>query len=160
MSITGERYSISYDAIDQQVNFEGVLRTVNRSDLATIEEYLREVHEKVNGTMRLNFRKMRYINALGIKAIVDFLRYARSSDKLCVKLIGSKVLTWEGKSLSSIRNFWDQIEFIVYDENFYESQVIIEDASFIPLLRNQTRLLWPRFSARRRDRPPHGRRAV
>jgi ubiquinone/menaquinone biosynthesis C-methylase UbiE len=143
MSITGERYTISYDAIDQQVNFEGVLRTVNRSDLTTIQNYLREVHGRVNGTMRLNFRKMRYINALGIKAIVDFLRYAASSDKLCVKLIGSKVLTWEGKSLSSIKNFWDQIEFIVYDENFYESQVIIEDASFIPLLRNQTRLLWP-----------------
>jgi ubiquinone/menaquinone biosynthesis C-methylase UbiE len=143
MSITGERYTISYDAIDQQVNFEGVLRTVNRSDLTTIQNYLREVHGRVNGTMRLNFRKMRYINALGIKAIVDFLRYAASSDKLCVKLIGSKVLTWEGKSLPSIKNFWDQIEFIVYDENFYESQVIIEDASFIPLLRNQTRLLWP-----------------
>ncbi|MEZ4619305.1 MAG: hypothetical protein R2867_27875 [Caldilineaceae bacterium] len=29
------------------------------------------------------------------------------------------------------------------DRDFYRSQEIIEDADFIPLLRNQTRILWP-----------------
>jgi SAM-dependent methyltransferase len=144
MSITGERYKISFDAIDQQVNFEGVLRSTDQSDLAKIKNYLQEVHGRLNGSMRLNFRKMRYINASGVKVIIDFLKFARKSEKLSIKLVGSKVLTWEGKTLSVIRSLWDNIEFIVHDENFYKSQGIIEDADFIPLLRNQTRLLWPK----------------
>jgi ubiquinone/menaquinone biosynthesis C-methylase UbiE len=143
MSITGERFLISYDAIDQQINFEGVLRVVDESDLQSIGSYLSEMHERLDGSMRLNFRKMRYINASALRVIIDFLKYARKSGKLSIKIIGSKVLTWEGKTLPNIKSLWDKIEFLVYDENFYKSQRIIEDADFIPLLRNQTRLLWP-----------------
>ena len=32
----------------------------------------------------------------------------------------------------------------MHDKDFYKSQEIIEDGDFIPLLRNQTRILWPR----------------
>ena len=142
MNITGERYTISYDPVDQQVNFEGVLRPVNPSDLERIKDYLIDLHDKLDGTMRLSFRKMRYINSAGLRAVVGFLKYARSNGKMTIKLVGSKVLTWEGKSLSSLASLWSGIDFIVYDDKFYESQGLIEDASFIPLLRNQTRLLW------------------
>jgi SAM-dependent methyltransferase len=143
MSITGERYSVSYDALDQQVNFEGVLRTQNRVDLNTLKDYLIGIHDKLDGSMKLNFRKLRYINSAALKSIVDFLNYAKRSERLAIKLIGSKVITWEVKSLPVLPELWQGIEFVLYDDHFYESQGIIEDAAFIPLLRNQTRLLWP-----------------
>jgi len=144
MTITGEKYSISFDALDQQVNFEGYVRTTSRADLQTIMDYLVDLHGKQNGSLRLNFRKLRYMNALGLKVIADFLAYARQTDTLSIKLIGSKVIPWEEKSLASLKSIWDSIEFLVHDDHFYGSQGIIEDADFIPLLRNQTRLLWPR----------------
>jgi ubiquinone/menaquinone biosynthesis C-methylase UbiE len=144
MTISGERYLISFDALDQQVNFEGYVRTTSQEDLRSIMDYLVDVHGKQNGTMSLNFRKLRYMNASGLKVIADFLRYAKQTQKLAVKLIGSKVIPWEEKSLAPLRALWDRIEFYIHDEHFYESQGIIEDAAFIPLLRNQTRLLWPR----------------
>lgn len=143
MSITGERYTISFDALDQQINFDGVLRTVNNSDLKAIKDYLVDMHDRLDGTMRLNFRKLRYINSAGFKIIVEFLKYAKQSNRLGVKLIGSKVITWEVKTLPALPALGERIEFILYDDNFYESQGIIEDTEFIPLLRNQTRLLWP-----------------
>jgi len=144
MTVSGERYLVSFDALDQQVNFEGYVRTASREDLQSIMDYLVDVHGKQNGSMSLNFRKLRYMNSSGLKVIADFLRYARQSRKLSIKLIGSKVIPWEEKSLAPLGALWDRVEFRIYDERFYESQGIIEDAAFIPLLRNQTRLLWPR----------------
>jgi hypothetical protein len=144
MTITGEKYNISYDALDQQVNFEGYVRTTSRVDLQTIMDYLVDVHGKQSGSLRLNFRKLRYMNALGLKVIAEFIAYARQANTLSIKLVGSKVIPWEEKSLVSLRAIWDAVEFLLHDDHFYDSQGIIEDADFIPLLRNQTRLLWPR----------------
>jgi SAM-dependent methyltransferase len=144
MIITGEKYSISYDALDQQVNFEGYVRTTSQADIRAIMDYLVDLHGRQNGSLRLNFRKLRYMNALGLKMIADFLVFARQANTLAVKLIGSKVIPWEEKSLASLKGVWDSVEFLVHDDHFYGSQGIIEDADFIPLLRNQTRLLWPR----------------
>jgi SAM-dependent methyltransferase len=142
MNVTGERYSLSFDPLDQQVNFEGMIRTTDKADLEGIRRYLVEVHDRVNGSMRLNFRKMRYMNSAALMVIADFIKYARERKKLSIKLVGSKVITWEGKTLSSLPSLWDRIDFVVHDEHFYGSQGLIEDANFIPLLRNQTRLLW------------------
>ena len=144
MTITGEKYSISFDALDQQVNFEGYVRTTSHADIKTIMDYLVDVHGKQSGSLSLNFRKLRYMNALGLKVIADFLAYARQTKTLSIKLVGSKVIPWEEKSLASLKSVWDSVEFLIHDDHFYGSQGIIEDADFIPLLRNQTRLLWPR----------------
>jgi SAM-dependent methyltransferase len=143
MSITGDRYLISYDPLDQQVNFEGSLRAVNQADLDAIRDYLSELHQKLEGTMRLNFRKLRYLNSAGLRVIIDFLKSANQARKLDIQLIGSKVVAWEEKTLTNLPALGERIGFQVFDRNFYESQGIIEDAQFIPLLRNQTRLLWP-----------------
>jgi SAM-dependent methyltransferase len=143
MSITGERYLISYDPLDQQVNFEGSLRAVNQADLEAIQDYLTDLHERLDGTMRLNFRKLRYLSSAGLRVIVDFLKAADQARKLDIQLIGSKVVAWEEKTLANLPALGERIGFQVFDRNFYESQGIIEDAEFIPLLRNQTRLLWP-----------------
>ncbi len=143
MTVTGERYTVSYDPLDQQLNFEGIFRTYSKEDQKNIKDYFTEIHNKVNGTLKLNFRKLRYINSAGIRVLIDCLNYAKSEARLKIKLIGTKVLTWEVKTLPGLSGLWNQIEFIMHDDNFYESQGIIEDDDFIPLLRTQTRLLWP-----------------
>jgi len=78
MNVSGERYTLSFDALDQQVNFEGMIRTTEKADLDGIRQYLIEVHDRVDGSMRLNFRKMRYLNSAALMVIADFLKYARS----------------------------------------------------------------------------------
>jgi SAM-dependent methyltransferase len=45
--------------------------------------------------------------------------------------------------LPNLRALWERVEFAIHDHDFYGSQEIIEDTSFIPLLRNQTRIIWP-----------------
>ncbi|MCB0062623.1 MAG: methyltransferase domain-containing protein, partial [Caldilineaceae bacterium] len=80
----------------------------------------------------------------GMTALSRFIGYARDRDALAtIRIIASGVLAWADHMLPNLCELWNKVEFIVHDKEFYRSQDIIEDADFIPLLRNQTRILWP-----------------
>lgn len=143
MKYTGHTYQLHYDALDQQVNFEGTFRLSGDAEVSAVLDYLASIHDQVQGTLRLSFRKLRYINAEGMRLLSLFVAFARGRDSLTLKIIASGVLAWSVRFLPNLRALWDRIEFAVYDQNFYGSQELIEDQGFIPLLRNQTRILWP-----------------
>ncbi|MBN1875087.1 MAG: methyltransferase domain-containing protein [Anaerolineae bacterium] len=143
MNFTRHTYTLSYDPLDQQVDFEGILRLADEKESTDVFTYLAQIHDQVEGTLRLNFRRLRYINARGIKMLSRFIAYARQRDTLSIKIIASGVLAWSERMLPNLREVWDKVEFSIYDHNFYKSQNIVEDLDFIPLLRNQTRILWP-----------------
>jgi ubiquinone/menaquinone biosynthesis C-methylase UbiE len=139
----GPTYALTYDPIDQQINFEGTLRLAQQTEANALFEYLAKMHDQAQGTLRLSFRRLRYINAEGMRALSLFVAFARGRNTLTIKIIASAVLAWSVRSLPNLCALWDRIEFQIYDQNFYKSQEIIEDLQFIPLLRNQTRILWP-----------------
>ncbi|MFW5799588.1 MAG: methyltransferase domain-containing protein [Spirochaetota bacterium] len=143
MNYNGDSYKLHYDVLEQQINFEGTLRPYNYKETHSIMNFMKDIHNKSEGTLKLNFRKLRYINSNAIGIIINFIKYAKKEDKIKLKLIGSNVLTWENKTLPNLTKIWEKLNFEIYDQHFYESQDIIEDDEFIPLLKNQTRLLWP-----------------
>jgi ubiquinone/menaquinone biosynthesis C-methylase UbiE len=143
MNYTAATYSISYDPLDQQIEFQGVFRADGEGEVIRVFSYLAEVHDQVGGTLSLSFRRLRYINALGVKAVSLFIAYAKGYDRLKVKIIASSVIAWTEHVLPTLAGIWDGVEYIVYDSGFYKSQSIIENLDFIPLLRDQTRILWP-----------------
>ena len=143
MKYANGSYALTYDPLDQQIDFEGVLRPISTDEASEIFEYLSQTHDQVNGTLRLNFRRLRYINSRGFEVLARFIAYARGRDKLQIKVIASGVLAWGERVLPNLCDIWDQVEFSVHDKDFYKGQGIIEDDDFIPLLRNQTRILWP-----------------
>lgn len=143
MNYVTPSYTLSYDAIDQQINFDGVLRPHNEAEVLKVFTYLAGVHDQVRGTLSLCFRRLRYVNALGVKAISLFIAYAKGYDRLHVKLIASSVVAWTEYVLPNLCAIWERVEYVVYDSGFYKSQELVEDNEFIPLLRDQTRILWP-----------------
>ena len=136
-------YTLTYDPLDQQINFDGILRPESEQEITEIFRYMVDVHDQVQGTLRLDFRRLRYINANGVKALSLFIAYARGRGMLTIKIIASGVLAWSERVLPNLCAIWDQVEFSIYDKNFYKSQNLVEDIDFVPLLRNQTRILWP-----------------
>ena len=143
MNYAKATYALKYDPLDQQINFEGMLRPTSTDEISGIVDYLKDVHDQVSGKLNLNFQRLRYVNAAGVKALSLFVTYARNQNNLSITVIASSVLAWSERVLPNLRAIWDDIEFAVYDKNFYKSQEIIEEADFIPLLRNQTRIIWP-----------------
>lgn len=147
MKYAGQTYTLSYDPLDQQINFDGTLRLANDDEVAAVFAYLAAIHDQVQGSLRLSFRRLRYINAEGMRLLSMFVAFARGRDRLSLKIIASGILAWSVRFLPNLRALWDRVEFQVYDQQFYKSQEIIEDLDFIPLLRNQTRIVWPQEQA-------------
>lgn len=143
MHYTGPTYTLSYDPLDQQVSFAGILRLAGDEEVGALFRYLVAIHDQVQGSLRLSFRRLRYINAEGMRLLSMFVAFARGRDTLTLKIIASNVLAWSVRSLPNLRTLWERVEYSVADQGFYESQGLIEDTSFIPLLRDQTRILWP-----------------
>ena len=143
MKYSGSTYTLIYDPQEQQINFEGVFRPAGEEEVAEVFKYLTQIHDQVEGCLRLSFRRLRYVNAEGIKILSMFVAYARGRDRLILKIIASGVLAWSERVLPNLRAIWNKVEFSIYDAHFYGSQELIEDIDFIPLLRNQTRILWP-----------------
>ena len=143
MKLSKDSYTLDYDPLDQQVNFEGILRLNDEDEVNRVLDYLINVHNQVKGTLRLNFRRLRYINSLGLKSLSLFIAFARGRNQLHIKIIASGVLAWSERVLPNLCALWDDVDFSIYDRNFYKSQTLVEDVDFIPLLRNQTRILWP-----------------
>ena len=143
MKYTGSTYTLSYDTTDQQINFEGVFRPSGDEEISAVFKYLTSIHDQVEGTLRLNFRRLRYVNGEGIKILSMLIAYARGRDRLTIKVIASSVLAWSERVLPNLCSIWDKVEFSIHDAHFYKSQEIIEKKDFIPLLLAQTRILWP-----------------
>jgi SAM-dependent methyltransferase len=143
MNFLATAYSLSYDPLDQQINFDGIFRPDNEIEVNRVFKYLVDLHDQVQGTISLSFRRLRYINALGVKAVSLFIAYAKERNRLTVKVIASSVVAWTEQVLPTLCAIWDRVEYTVYDNGFYKSQDIVEDHDFIPLLRDQTRILWP-----------------
>ena len=143
MKFKANSYSLSFDLLDQQVEFEGTFRPVSQEEANEVFGFLAGIHDQVEGVLRLSFRRLRYINARGVQALSHFIRHAREKDRISIQLVASAVLAWSEHILPNLVSLWDKVEYQVHDRNFYKSQGNIEDIDFIPLLRNQTRILWP-----------------
>ncbi len=143
MNYIGTSYTFTYDPLDQQIDFEGIFRPTSDEEVSKALSYLVEIHSQVQGSLRLNFRRLRYINAIGVKILSLFVAYARGRNSVNIKVIASTILAWSERILPNLRFIWDQVEFTIYDKDFYKSQGIVENLDFIPLLRNQTRIMWP-----------------
>ncbi|MCP4415733.1 MAG: methyltransferase domain-containing protein [Chloroflexi bacterium] len=143
MNYAKATYALNYDPLDQQISFEGTLRPISSGEITSLVDYLKKIHDQVSGKLSLNFQRLRYVNAAGIKALSLFIVYARSKNKIAITVVASSVVAWSERILPNLKEIWNQVDFSVYDKNFYQSQEIIEEEDFIPLLRNQTRIIWP-----------------
>ena len=108
MKYSGSTYSLSYDSLDQQINFDGILRLAGDDEIAAVFKYLAHIHDQVEGALRLSFRRLRYINAEGMRALSMFVAFARGRDRLTLKIIASNVLAWSVRFLPNLRAVWER----------------------------------------------------
>ena len=125
------------------MEFIGVFRPASKFETEDVQHFLRTIHDQVHGVLRLSFRRLRYINAEGVHTLSRFINFAKGRNTISIQLVASAVLAWSEHILPNLVALWDGVDYVVHDRNFYKSQGIIEDMEFLPLLRNQTRILWP-----------------
>ncbi|MEZ4619304.1 MAG: hypothetical protein R2867_27870 [Caldilineaceae bacterium] len=70
------------------------MRPSGRNEVDVVVDFLIGVHNQVQGTLNLNFRRLRYINATGMTALSRFISYAKDENVLTIRAIASGVLAW------------------------------------------------------------------
>ena len=137
-------FALNYDPLDQQVVFDGILRLGEKEEASDVLGYLKGIYDQLDGQMTLDFQRLRYINAFSVNhVLIAFIQYAKEKKRIKIFLIASSILAWTERVLPGLCSIWEEVDYKVYDQGFYGSQGIIEGSSFIPLLREQTRILWP-----------------
>ena len=143
MTNTNKQYSVQYDEHNQTIVFSGIMRPKTRSEMLETTKTLLDVAEQVSGLLYLDFKKLSSINNTAFKELTAWLKWiVANKESLKVKIITTSVIAWGNRKFSLLANICSNFALEQYDKDFYPGQGAIENESFIPVLRTQTKIIW------------------
>ncbi|MDS7594190.1 class I SAM-dependent methyltransferase [Agrobacterium tumefaciens] len=113
------------------------------SDLNAVLAIVRDSLVACNGVVYLNVKRLTHINRTAFDALSDVLvAGCHSRPDLKVIIVTSSVIAWSIKLFDTLTLRAPNLDVQVYDSAFYPGQTFVEDESFIPILRTQTKMTW------------------
>ncbi|MGV1759968.1 methyltransferase domain-containing protein [Rhizobium sp. A22-96] len=140
---SSHRFTAQFDANNQEFSLSGVLRPHSVAELADDLALLRGGIETVNGVCYINLKRVIHMNNTAFRALTHVLvDAARSRPDLKIVVIASSVVAWASRLFHHLSDISPNITVDIYDSAFYPGQTFVEDQSFIPILRTQTKMTW------------------
>lgn len=137
------RFSAEFDANSQEFSLAGVVRPRSADEIATSISTLKEAIEEVRGVLYINVKRLIQMNNTAFHAFVRVVLDAcRARSDLRFVIITSSVVGWTTRMFAHLNKLDPQITIEVYDSKFYPGQNFVENTSFIPILRTQTKMTW------------------
>lgn len=146
---------ITFDEQRQELVLAGTWLPRDISDTSIEKDILHSAALSVNGILYINCKRLLRMNAPAFHVLLNMLGWIKAyKSELCVKIIVSSAIPWAEKRFRSVipilgKNF--SVE--QYDKHFYPGQAAVEDASFIPVLQTQAKIIWEQ---ERHILPRHG----
>ncbi|WOS66772.1 class I SAM-dependent methyltransferase [Sinorhizobium fredii] len=149
-------FQAEFDANSQEFSFAGVIRPRSVDEIAHSISMFRNAIEEARGVLYINVKRLAQMNNTAFHAfsrvVLDACRM-RSDIRFVV--VTSSVVGWTERMFRHLGKIEPQITVEVYDSKFYPGQSFVEDTSFIPILRTQTKMTWRH---ERKILPRHGMR--
>jgi hypothetical protein len=101
-AITGEDYSVQYDPDSVTFYFQGELSLGGPSEYAPIAQLMDEVLKQEPTTLKLDLKKLEFLNSSGISMLSKFAIAVRKQKTTQLLAIGSKGIPWQEKSLKNL----------------------------------------------------------
>lgn len=140
---SSHRFTAQFDANNQEFSLSGVLRPHSITELADDFALLRNGVETVNGVCYINLKRVIHMNNTAFRALTHVLVDAtQSRPDLKLVVIASSVVAWASRLFHHLSDLSPNITVEIYDSAFYPGQTFVEDQSFIPILRTQTKMTW------------------
>lgn len=137
------RFSAEFDANSQEFSLAGVVRPRSADEIATSISTLKQAIEEVRGVLYINVKRLIQMNNTAFHAFVRVVLDAcRARSDLRFVIITSSVVGWTTRMFAHLNKLDPQITVEVYDSKFYPGQNFVENTSFIPILRTQTKMTW------------------
>jgi len=141
--MTEVSYRLVFNENDQELVFLGSMRPEQASNIRKDMTILFNIAQQMQGTLYLNFKKLRYINNTAFNELAWILsKVLESNLQLRIKVITSSVMPWASRKLQHLAKLFANVIVEQYDGNFYPGQSVIENEQFIPVLRTQTKIIW------------------
>ncbi|CAN7213697.1 methyltransferase domain-containing protein [Pararhizobium sp. LjRoot238] len=145
MSSTGLSipFKAEFDANSQEFSLSGVIRPRSIDEIAASISMLKEAINEVRGVLYINVRRLVQMNNTAFHVFVRVVLDAcRARPDLRFVIVTSSVVGWTTRMFTRLNEIEPQITVEVYDSKFYPGQNFVENASFIPILRTQTKMTW------------------
>ncbi|MCG8698546.1 MAG: hypothetical protein MI922_10870 [Bacteroidales bacterium] len=108
MELKAGESDIRYIKENKEIIFEGSMRLASLKEYETVKAFLKDVSKEAKGTLILNFKSLEFLNSAGITTIILFLIYLKEQGKSKVKILGSRDVPWQTKSLDNFKKLWSK----------------------------------------------------
>lgn len=143
MNLLSLPFTVRFDPTNQEVVLSGKMRPQSAAEIADALELVRQSLEKYSGIVYLNVKRLTHINMTAFTALCDILAAGcRTRPERNIKIITSSVMAWSASLFEMLAASLPNLSVEVYDSAFYPGQSFVEDESFIPILRTQTKMTW------------------
>ncbi len=136
-------FSHDYDENSQEFRLAGVIRFSDDAQEEDVVLHLREELGRTKGQFIVNCQRVQRMNLKATKAIAEIIVQAVDHSKdLSIRIVTSSVFPWVRQRFAAFIADNPKISVRDYDESFYPGQGVLEDESFVRILRTQTKLTW------------------
>ena len=136
-------FTAEFDANNQEFSLAGVIRPHSVDEIAATISMLKSAIADVRGVLHINLRRLVQMNNTAFQAISRVVLDAcRARPDLRFVVVTSSVVGWTERMFTHLNRIEPRVTVEVYDSKFYPGQSFVEDTSFIPILRTQTKMTW------------------
>ena len=150
-------FKAEFDVNSQEFSLSGVVRPRSINEIAVNISMLKAAIDQVRGVLYINVKRLVQMNNTAFRAFARVVLDAcQARPDIRFVIVTSSVVGWTTRMFGHLNKIEPQITIEVYDSKFYPGQSFVENTSFIPILRTQTKMTW------RHERtilPRHGMRS-
>lgn len=112
MKIQENDYSVEFNEAEKNITFSGTIRLQGVQQYEPIKEVLHQglARTPAGETLTLDFRGLKFLNSSGITTISMFVIQMRNAGDKSLKVLGTKEVSWQEKSLHNLNKLWNQVE--------------------------------------------------
>ena len=135
--------TIVFEEQRQELILSGVWLPRDHATAEVERALIQSAAAAVNGQLYINCKRLLRMNSPAFRTLLNTLCWVRENKPdLCVKVIISSVIPWAERRFRMIPRLSENFSVEMYDKDFYPGQGAVEDASFIPVLQTQGKIIW------------------
>lgn len=143
MSQSSSPFSVEFNEINQEIVLSGKMRPMSAADMDGVRNVIGRSLDDREGTIYVNVKRLTHLNMTAFRCLAELLTGAsQARPNRMVVVVTSSVIAWSAPLFSTLAAAQSNLSVEIYDSAFYPGQSFVEDESFIPILRTQTKMTW------------------
>lgn len=143
MSRLASSFSVEFNELNQEIVLSGRMRPRIPEEMASVTDVVRHSLLESQNTVYVNLKRLTHLNMTAFRCLEDTLTNAcKAGPQRNIVIVTSSVIAWSAPLFKTLASGLPNLLVEIYDSAFYPGQTFVEDESFIPILRTQTKMTW------------------